>query len=351
MRFDLRSVFGFGAAVALAAVAASALEVGDPAPTLKGVKQWLNGDAVEPAAGGGKTIHVVEFWATWCGPCRTTIPHLNELHENLKDRGVVFVGVTEEDEETVRRFTDKIPMRYRIALDTERTTAETWMADVEGIPHAFIVGPDGKVAWAGHPMDGLEETLRAMLDGTFDPDQARRQRADEQELMGALQAGDLAKAVVVVDRLLAADPLNFEMAQMKAGLLFQTGNLEGLKAHYQSLLKAYRDSAEQLNALAWMQVAPSPMPLHARDLGVAWAAARRAAALSERKDAAILDTLALVLFNLGLTDAAIATQTEAVERASNAEEREEVRRALEYFKTAKALAEEAVRTLAEEARK
>lgn len=349
MRSMLRSLFRSGAAFALAAVSAAALEVGDPAPPLKGVKQWLNGAAVEPSAGGEKTLHVIEFWATWCGPCRTTVPHLNDLHEKLKDRGVVFVGVTEEDEATVRRLTEKIPIRYRIALDTERTTAETWMKEVEGIPHAFIVGADGKIAWAGHPMDGLDEALEAMLDGTFDPEKARRRSEQEQQLMQALQAGDLTGAATALDKLLEADPLNMELAQMKAGLLFQAGNLEGLKAHYRALLRAFHDSAEKLNELAWMQVAPSPMPLHARDLGVAWAAARRAVELSERKDAAILDTLALVLFQLGLTDAAIATQEEALARAADEETREQIRRPLEFFKAAKALAEEVVRTLDAEA--
>ncbi len=327
--------------LALGAVCSFGLDIGDRAPTLKGVKQWLNGPAAEPAEGDGKTVYVVEFWATWCGPCRTTIPHLNQLHKKLKDRGVVIIGVTTEDEATARPFMEKMNMSYRVALDTDRTTEETWMKDVEGIPHAFIVDRGGRVIWAGHPMDGLEQTLDDVLEGRFDPEKLRRQRADEAELMRALQTGEIARASATLDRLIAADSKNMELAQLKAGLLFQSGDLEGLKAHYQSVLKTFHDSAEGLNELAWMQVAPSPMPLAARDMGVAWAAARRAVELSERKDAAILDTLALVLFRLGLHDAAIATQEEAIQRASNAEERAELTHTLEHFKTSREIAAEA----------
>ena len=336
------------AALVFGTIRLYALEIGDKAPTLKGVKQWLHGPAAEPAEGDGKTIYVVEFWATWCGPCRTTIPHLNRLHEKLKDRGVAFIGVTMEDEATVQSFLKDVPIAYRVALDTERTTENTWMKDVEGIPHAFVVDREGRVIWSGHPMDGLDQTLEDVLEGRFDPEKLRRRRESEARLMSALQTGDLAGATEIVNRMIEADPRNMELAQLKAGLLFQAGDLAGLKAHYQAVLQTFKDSAEDLNELAWMQVGPSPMPLAARDLGVAWAAARRAVELSERKDASILDTLAMVFFRLGLHEAAIATQEEAIARAANPEERAELTRTLEHFQAACDVAAEVSRALKEE---
>lgn len=341
--------FGLGLAIC-AALAASALavEIGEKAPTLKGVKQWINGAAVEPAEGDGKTVYVVEFWATWCGPCRMTIPHLNQLHEQLKDRGVVIVGVTTEDEATVRPFLEQMKMSYLVAVDSDNTTSETWMKDVDGIPHAFVVGQDGAVLWAGHPMDNLDGVLKDVLEGRYDPEKVKVRRANESELMEALQRGDLRGAGQALDQMLADDPRNMELAQMKAGLLFQAGDHAALKEHYRSMLKTFEDSAEHLNQLAWMLISPSPLPLAARDIGVAWEAARRAAALSERKDASILDTLALVMFNLGLTEAAIATQEEAVGKAGDAAERAELQRTLDYFRDAKRTAEAAARELEEE---
>ncbi len=325
--------------------AARAADIGEKAPSLKGVKQWINGDAVEPASGDGKTIYVVEFWATWCGPCRVTIPHLNKLQEQLKDRNVVIVGVTTEDENTVRPFVNELKMGYLVALDTDKTTEQTWMKDVEGIPHAFVVGKDGRILWSGHPMDGLDAVLNDVLEGRFDPEKLKARRDNEAQLMSFLQAGDFSKASQTLDRLLADDSKNMELSQMKAGLLFQTGDFAGLKAHYQGMLKTFDDSAQDLNQLAWMLVAPSPMPLGARDIGVAWAAARRAALLSERKDASILDTLALVLLNLGLTDDAIATQEEAIRKSTDAGEQAELKRTLDYFKDVKRTAADAAREL------
>ena len=345
MRKHIRWMARSLALAALFAAAAPAADIGEKAPSLKGVKQWINGAAVEPAEGDGKTIYVVEFWATWCGPCRMTVPHLNKLQERLKDRGVAIVGVTTEDEATARPFINELKMSYLVALDTDKTTEETWMKDVEGIPHAFVVGKDGQILWTGHPMDGLDAVLDDVLEGRYDPAKIKARRDNEAQLMQFLQSGDFPKAGQALDRLLADDPKNMELSQMKAGLLFQTGDLAGLKAHYQGMLKTFEDSADNLNQLAWMLVAPSPMPLAARDIGVAWAAARRAAVLSERKDPSILDTLGLVMFNLGLIDAAIATQEEAIGKAADAGERTELQRTLDYYKDAKRTAADAAREL------
>jgi thiol-disulfide isomerase/thioredoxin len=69
--------------------AAEGLGVGDPAPKIE-VKEFVKGDAVKDFEKG--KIYVVEFWATWCGPCRVSIPHLTELQKKNKD--VVFIGVS-----------------------------------------------------------------------------------------------------------------------------------------------------------------------------------------------------------------------------------------------------------------
>src|SRR5688500_8156890 len=70
------------------------LKIGDPAPALPATK-WLQGNAVkvfEP----GKT-YVVEFWATWCVPCIVMMPHLSELQQQYKDKGVTFIGYSAQD--------------------------------------------------------------------------------------------------------------------------------------------------------------------------------------------------------------------------------------------------------------
>src|SRR5687768_18428561 len=79
-------------AVSLPVVAAEptpTLKVGSPAPKLQ-VGQWVQGEPVTTFE--RDKVYIVEFWATWCGPCRTTIPHLNKLHTKYKERGLIVIG-------------------------------------------------------------------------------------------------------------------------------------------------------------------------------------------------------------------------------------------------------------------
>src|SRR5213083_1921334 len=142
------------AAVTTCALAAApTLKVGDPAPKLQ-VAKWVQGESVKDFKKG--KAYIVEFWATWCGPCRVSIPHLNEIHKKYKDRGLVVIGqdVSEENDSLVEPFVKKMgdKMTYRVALDDEPMTdgkpdpskgkmAETWM-NASGrfsIPMAFLV--------------------------------------------------------------------------------------------------------------------------------------------------------------------------------------------------------------------
>src|SRR6185436_12047847 len=180
MKKSVRSqlLAGF-AAVALATTASAEevkLKVGDPAPKLQ-VAKWVQGNSVKEFE-SGKT-YIVEFWATWCGPCRVSIPHLNEMHEKFKDKDLVVIGqdVWERDESLVAPFVKKMgeKMTYRVALDDKSVEkdgamAATWMkaAGQSGIPTAFIVNQEGKIAWIGHPM-GLDESVIAdVLAGRYD---------------------------------------------------------------------------------------------------------------------------------------------------------------------------------------
>src|SRR5688572_12135407 len=152
------------------------LKVGDKAPALA-VGKWVQGDPVEEFESG--KAYIVEFWATWCGPCRVSIPHLNEIHTKFKDKGLVVIGqdVWERDESLVEPFVKKMgeKMTYRVALDDKEGSekgkmAETWMeaAGRNGIPSAFVVNKQGKIAWIGHPMQLKESLLEQVLEGTFE---------------------------------------------------------------------------------------------------------------------------------------------------------------------------------------
>lgn len=133
-----------------------ALEIGDDAPPLM-IKKWIKGDKFRLKDVKNREIVVVEFWATWCGPCRMSIPHLTEMQAKYKDKRVRFVGISTEDSSTVMNFVHGMgkKMDYTVACDNEHKTYDSLMGpfNQNGIPHAFIIDRKGKLAWHGHPMD------------------------------------------------------------------------------------------------------------------------------------------------------------------------------------------------------
>lgn len=174
---NLAAVFG------LVANAPAKASVGDPAAPLK-ISEWVKGKPVDLAAVKGKQVVVVEFWATWCGPCRTSIPHLTEMQKKFKD--VIFIGVSAEESSDVKPFVTKMgdQMDYVVALDDDRKTSAGYMEayGIDGIPHAFIVDKEGRVVWHGHPMSGLEETLAEIVAGKFDLEKSRKRAAAQKKL-------------------------------------------------------------------------------------------------------------------------------------------------------------------------
>ncbi len=136
---------------------AEKLKVGDPAPTLKADK-WWNGPAITSLEKG--KVYVVEFWATWCGPCIVMMPHMSELQEQYKDKGVIFIGYTAKDPNNdLNKVSDFVSKRgsklhYTLAYAETRDTYDAWMraAGRTGIPCCFVVDRNGTIAYIGHPM-------------------------------------------------------------------------------------------------------------------------------------------------------------------------------------------------------
>ncbi len=138
----------------LAVVAQEGEFVGQQLPELK--VSYLN--AAPDLA--GKPL-IVEFWATWCPPCRTSIPHLNELYGKYQDRGLQIVGITNEDEPTVKTFLKQLPIKYHVAFDKDGKMGKHFK--IRGIPHAFLVNAEGKIVWQGHPMALRESEIEKVL--------------------------------------------------------------------------------------------------------------------------------------------------------------------------------------------
>ena len=173
-----------GVAVCLAG-GVRAAELGAPAPPLQ-IAEWVKGDAVELASGQGKKVYVIEFWATWCPPCRESIPHLTEVQNQYADKGVIVMGISDESPAVVKRFIEKMgnDMDYTVAVDKDRLTTTAYLEafGAPGIPYAFVVDKSGAIVWHGHPMEGLEDVLDGVVTGAFDP-AAETLRSEMRELV------------------------------------------------------------------------------------------------------------------------------------------------------------------------
>jgi len=117
------------------------------------VEKWLG----EEPKTEGKFV-LVDFWATWCGPCRRAVPELNELAAKFKD-DLVVIGVSDEDEAKVKAM-EEPRIEYFSAIDPEARMKKK--VGVRGIPHVLLIDPSGKVCWQGFPMS-KEDPLSAEL--------------------------------------------------------------------------------------------------------------------------------------------------------------------------------------------
>jgi thiol-disulfide isomerase/thioredoxin len=90
-------------------------------------------------------VVLVDFWATWCGPCKMAMPHLQEIHEEYQDKGVqiVAISVDKQGAKIVKPFIAKHGYSFQVLLTDNQI--ERKFGGIQGIPTTFIIGPDGKV--------------------------------------------------------------------------------------------------------------------------------------------------------------------------------------------------------------
>jgi len=323
---------------AAAGASAQDLSVGDNAPPLK-VKEFVKGDAVSEFAKG--KIYVVEFWATWCGPCRATIPHVSELQKKHKDVTMIGVAVWERNPDSVKPFVKSMgeKMDYRVAMDDvpaggepgEGAMAKAWMkaAGQDGIPASFIVNGDGKIAWIGHP-GSMDKPLEEIVTGKWDlATAARKYKAQqaaerklavlEEKIEKAKESGDPKEALTLIDAAIAENAdLEESLGTEKFALLVGKGGDRAKAISYGQHLveKVYKDSPNKLNNLAWSIVDPDVKSKpDAALLKFALQAAQRGDEAAQSKDPAIADTLAKAYFDNGDAAKALETQERAVKLA------------------------------------
>lgn len=330
--------FAVGAVSTLAAT----LSEGDPAPKLT-VSKWAQGEPVAAIESG--KVYIVEFWATWCPPCRESIPHLNQIHNKFKDKGLVVIGVDlGETLDKVNPFIKRMGsnMTYRVAMDADKdnpssgSMATNWLgaAGINTIPTAFVVDQKGTIVFIGLPMELTDAVIQEVLDGKFDAKKAvalHKKAIEEQEsqqkdavqkqeslrklsaeLESNIKEKQWDKANAALDEIEKLIPANRKPAVgfMRVKLLVNRGDAKGASKLATQLGDEFKDDSTLLNALAWELITESGIT--ERDLPLAEKLAIKANELSEGKQPQVLDTLARVLFLEGKKDQAIETQAKAV---------------------------------------
>lgn len=146
---------------------AAYVPTGLPRPAPAFALTELGGKPISPAALAGQVV-LLDFWATWCAPCRKSMPELQALHDKYKDRGFTVVGISidEDGPAKVKKYVRAKKITYPIAMDSEKDPA--WESfKVKAVPAAFLIDRQGQLVaqWTGSaaPRAELEKALEKLL--------------------------------------------------------------------------------------------------------------------------------------------------------------------------------------------
>lgn len=122
---------------------------------------WLDGSAPSGLESLRGRVVLLEFWRTWCGPCRQQVRHLNELHGRYEADGLVTVAVSDEAPELLRRTAEELGVTYATARSVDESAEALY--GIRSVPRAFLIDRAGVLVWVGHPATLEEERLRSLL--------------------------------------------------------------------------------------------------------------------------------------------------------------------------------------------
>lgn len=320
------------------------LGVGDAAPALK-VTEWMNG--TEPKTFEKDKVYVLEFWATWCGPCIGAMPHLTELAKANAAKGLVVIGLTHKDErgnnqKSVAAFVEKNKgekLGYVVGYSDGTETNDAYMeaAGQDGIPCSFVIGKSGKVEFIGHPND-LDEVLPKVLDGTWKGKaDADAMAAREKELEKVFEEKTAEATLAKLDAFMTKYPekaKSDDIRGMKLGLLLQAKKFDDAKPIAEALIAvsdAKRKMVPAVFALGFADRNANPDKKHL-DVGVK---ALETALKYDEKNLQLLMAAVDVYTFAGDKDKAAAFGKKAIEAAPNEQIRKEVEKEVERIKSGK----------------
>ncbi len=342
---------GWGAFVAgflviTASVHAQSLKIGSKAPPLN-FSDWIKGDALEKGKTAGKVVFM-ECWATWCGPCIQSIPHLTGLQQKYGKDGLVVIGAASpgrgESLSKVKRFIKQrgAAIAYTIAWDKTGDVTDAYMRGVGamGIPYAFLIDRDGTLVWHGHPSDPAADLVIAdVVAGTYDVDSAvRREKIAPMFARMRLTASreDWGGFKSAVEEALKLDPSNNDVL---GALVYVYMSDTPVSDDMINMIEQHaRDNGDRTDVQFAIARSLLGIPeLDKRRPGLALQAAAKAYRSATPPGFQIIAAYARAMFEIGMVDKAIELQKSAVESANGDADKTGLKSVLDYYKACKDL--------------
>ena len=319
------------------------LTIGSKAPDLD-ISDWLSdrdGSMPHVTKFENGKVYVVEFWATWCGPCIGMMPHLAETQKKYAD-GVQIVSVSDESVETVKKFLSRnvrgnkektygeLTSAYCLTTDPDGSVQADYMlaAGQNGIPTAFIVGKSGHIEWIGHPVD-MDAPLAMVVSEKWDREsfaiayeKGQQLEGLANELWGMRESGRAKDALVKLNGFMSdlkeGSQIYAQCEKMRQDLVMEAGGPDAVKMLEELISKSKNPVEIDQITYQIVQKVEGGKKVSAEMLEAARKGAKRAVELSQtgndkNETAMVLDTLAHLLFLSDSLDEAIVAQKEAVE--------------------------------------
>jgi thiol-disulfide isomerase/thioredoxin len=314
------------------------LTIGDDAPAID-IANFVKGEPVKGFEKG--KVYVVEFWATWCGPCIQNMPHLTKMQQKYKDKGLTIIGISSNERKKtndkgepdgglslVKPFVERMGDRigYTIGLDNNNITDQRYMqaAGQSSIPAAFVVDKQGKLAWFGHPMNAMDLVVAECLEGTFDPakhvERMKRYQEISERFNKAATAKDWSAAETEIDAVASVRPDLAHLAEMSRFMLLRTGKKDVAAAttvRNRLINEQFKDDPEKLRSFVEMlQTVPDA---DASEKQAALDGAQRVVTLTDGKDPMAYALVSNAYKSMDNYDGAIEAQKKAIAAAGDNE--------------------------------